>query len=123
MFLFLPLFLSYLVETKLSQILLYIEQIAMLSLLLILFFSVNNISAIRNEYRLGYFTDLKRKTDQFYTDIEKVKKNGTSPTIVYFQNPSNFRTSIFFTPDILPNRSSACWNIAYEDYFEINEVH
>lgn len=87
-----------------------------------LIFSSNNFSLIKKEYDLGYFQDAKNKTDKFYRDVDSVKKSGAEHTVVYFQNPEVIPASIFLRYDVLPNRTSACWNIAYEDYFGVDEV-
>jgi hypothetical protein len=93
-----------------------------LSLLLLLVFSSNNISLIKSNFDKGYLQDLKNKTDKFYSDVAIAKKSGAEHTVVYFQNPQVIPASVFIKYDVLPNRASACWNIAYEDYFGIDEV-
>ncbi len=82
----------------------------------------SNILLIKSDYDHGYLQDLKNKTERFYSDIDSVQSMGKGYKVVYFDNPDPIPASVFYGPDILPNRQSACWNIAYEQYFEIDEV-
>lgn len=91
-------------------------------LLLLLVFSSNNISTIKKEFDLDYLQDVKNKAEKFYAGVDAVKKSGAKNTVVYFENPKVIPTSIFLDYDVLPNRQSSNWNIAYEDYFAVDEV-
>ncbi len=118
-----PIFLSKKITSLQSIANVSFAQLVLASILLfLLFFSNNNIANIKREYDLGYLQDVQNKADKFYKNVLLAKESDSKNTVVYFENPTVIPKTIFLDYDVLPNRQSACWNLAYEDYFKINEV-
>lgn len=122
-FVFLPLYLKQrLAMFATNYFFRFAHPLAAALLLFILLFSDNNISLIKQEYDAGIIQDVKNKAEQFYSRIHLAKALNMERSIVYFENPKTPPQSNYFGPDILPNRSAVWWNIAYEDYFKVDEV-
>ncbi|MFN8321330.1 MAG: hypothetical protein U0T74_01610 [Chitinophagales bacterium] len=119
----LPLFLNkYLVGRTTDNFFRLIYPLTAILLLFLFLFSDNNINLIKQEYDAGIIQDVKRKADQFYVSVEAAKKIKPKQSIVYFENPNIIPQTNYFGPDVLPNRTAEWWNIAYEDYFKVDEV-
>ena len=91
-------------------------------LLLLLLHTDNNITLVEQEYDAGIIQDVKYKAQQFYSRVQLAKLQTPEHTVVYFENPAITPQTNYFGPDMLPNRGAPHWNIAYEDYFHIDEV-
>lgn len=82
----------------------------------------NNINLIKQEYADGVLQEVYDKQQAFYGAVEEAHKSGKRPMVVYFENPSTPPKSTYFGPDVQPNRAAADWNLAYEKYFNVDEV-
>lgn len=98
------------------------EQVSLFLFLACIIILPSNFRTVLNEYKSGYLSDWKQKTDNFYLQVEGCIYSKKHPSVVYFENPNPQLSSVFYSPDILPNRVNECWNISYEDYFSVDEV-
>jgi hypothetical protein len=123
LYLALPLFLSEKIRSlrKVPSLSIF-EPVLGLLMLAMIVWGTNNISLIKKEFDAGYIEDVKYKADKFYSEVSEIKKRGKPPYIVYFENPDVIPSTTFYATDIKPNREAGFWNIAYEDYFEVDEV-
>lgn len=84
--------------------------------------SAPNFRLIVQELYSGKLAELYTNHQQLYSDIDSVKKCGKTPLIVEFPQMETPPASIWLHGDLLPNRENEDWNLAYEMYFQIDEL-
>ena len=57
-----------------------------------------------------------------YNTIRKCKEDNTLRKVAVIKPLKSNPVSIYFPPDMLPDRTFALWNNAYERYFGVDEV-
>lgn len=87
-----------------------------------LFLFDNNILIIKNDYHAGILSAYKNEIELRYSIINDAKRDTTSFKIASIKPLKNKPKSIYYGPDIHPNRKKEYWNKAYEEYFNVDEV-
>jgi hypothetical protein len=85
-------------------------------------FATNNFNEIRKEYKSGIFSDYKLQMNHRYEQIYGLVSSELFFKIAVVNPINNPPKTIFFEPDICENRNPDFWNVAYEEYFFINEI-
>ncbi|MEI6346661.1 MAG: DUF6056 family protein [Bacteroidota bacterium] len=84
-------------------------------------FYKNNFKTIITEWSSGEFDGYKTEMNNRYSAILKAKQN-TIWSSVELESIKHKPTTIYTKPDIEPNRFEEFWNIAYENYFNVDEI-
>ena len=92
------------------------------TMLLLLIFTKNNISKLGEEYRSGVLSGFDADMRQRYLILASSKLGKNCVTVAVVDSLSYKPTTIYYGPDLLPNREKSYWNNAYELYFNIDEV-
>jgi hypothetical protein len=116
-------YISELIANKISKdVVLFFKTIFITILIYGLFFQVNNISLLKAEYNNGTLLAYKKEMTERFETINKSKENKTCWKKAIIKPLVNKPKSIYFDPDIKPNREDEYWNEAYESYFFIDEI-
>jgi hypothetical protein len=86
------------------------------------FMAKDNYASIRNDYSEGLLTNAYSRQQAFYHSVDSVKQFNNKRSVIYFKQMSKLPTSVALEGDLLPNRESEDWNLAYELYFNVDEV-
>ena len=99
----------------------YTAMVLLLGMFAGVLLSDNNISRLKNEYDTGILHQFKDEMELRYTLINQLNTDApcNAVTLDALSNPPR---TIWFPPDIEPDRSHPYWNRAYELYFGIDEV-
>ncbi len=81
----------------------------------------NHLAEIRTQYDLGIFEAYDREFKNRLELIENAKLNPDWKLAV-FDTITDSPKIIYYAPDIYPNRENDYWNIAWEEYFKVDEV-
>lgn len=87
-----------------------------------LIFSNNNIKAIYNDFSSGALKNYKLQLENRYETIQLAAEANEMFKIAVVDSLKKPPKSIYHGPDIKANRFPAWWNIAYEDYFYLEEI-
>lgn len=122
--LLIPLLISNNIETVKQKVLKVKPIIISLSILLImsyLIFSTNNFGLILHEYTSGEYEEYKTEMENRYRIIEIAKQNKvwSSASVDLIKHKP---VTIYFDPDVSPNKNKKIWNTSYENYFNIDEL-
>lgn len=82
----------------------------------------SNYTSIRADCSSGLLQAARNRQNKFYNAVDSVKQPGQHKKVVYFELMKQLPQSVSLPGDLLPNRQSEDWNLAYELYFDIDEV-
>lgn len=91
-------------------------------LLFAVLLSNDNYAFIRNDYSKRLLQKAHSRQQAFYHTVDSVKQFNNKRRVVYFEQINELPKSVALEGDLLPNRESEDWNLAYELYFNVDEV-
>ncbi len=91
-------------------------------LLVIILKLPNNIATMQREYMLGYFDDYNNNMQHRYKAIQEAKNSQKCLQVAQFDSLILPPSTIYYGPDLMPNRAKGFWNNAYENYFKLDQV-
>ncbi|MEZ4979052.1 MAG: DUF6056 family protein [Chitinophagales bacterium] len=95
----------------------------LLSLIFVdLFYTVNNLNILKKELLNGTITAYNQEMETRFKLLKEVSKKDICWQKAIVEPLKHQPKSIYYPPDITPNRSNNIWNLVYESYFEIAEV-
>lgn len=100
-------------------------RIHLIALLIIgggMFLGNTNIRLIKDEYNMGLLQRHNEEMAKRYEIISEAKRRNDEWQIAVIDSLSAKPRSIYYGPDIEANRTPACWNQAYEAFFNIDEI-
>ncbi len=107
---------------KSPQAKIFMSFFVLLLLSLSIAFSRSNIYNIRKEFMEGKFATYRRAMESRYAAIYRAKKEELCWQVAVVDSLISPPATIYYGPEIKPNRSAAHWNVAYETYFGIDEI-
>jgi hypothetical protein len=96
-----------------------------LSVLLLVSFTTghNTMNNIKQDFQQGKLQRFKKVMDIQFSRLNKEKETNDCWKSVELEFLNEYPNSIFSPPIICPNRVEDSWNLAYEKYFELDEVY
>jgi hypothetical protein len=96
-----------------------------ISILLLFSFTMgkNTMNNIKQDFQKGKLQRFKKVMDIQFSKLTKEKESNDCWKSVELEFLNEYPKSIFSPPIICPNRVEDSWNLAYEKYFELDEVY
>ena len=90
--------------------------------LIISVFSSQNVIVLYSDLFNGVARRFNKEMNERYDIFSKSKEINMIYKVSVIKPLEDKPATIYFPPDILPNRAYALWNDAYERYFGVDEV-
>lgn len=85
-------------------------------------YSHNNLKLILKDFQSGIMTSYKNTMEIRYEITQAAASNNVCWKVAILPKINDYPVSIFYNPDLPSNRQEEFWNLAYENYFMIQEI-
>jgi hypothetical protein len=81
-----------------------------------------NFNSIKREYLSGEIQTFAQKMEDRFTMFESAKRQNTHWKKVMISEINRYPKTIYYPTEPMPNMATINWNLAYEEYFKLDEI-